>query len=261
MRFTDTDRSLPGSTVRYAVRGLDPDGQPAQLHLGQRHRRRRRDRSATYGNAVLDDGATKFWRLDESAGDSSVCDWVGADDATAGTGVTRGAAGALTNSTDTASTFDGTANGVGRLPGADRRPEHLLSGGVVQDHVDATGGKIAGFGNGASGDSGSYDRHIYMNVTDRVYFGVYTGSAADDQLRRGARRRSVAPGRGQPWAPTGWPSTSTASASARRTDVTDGQAYTGYWRIGGDNIGGWPNQPSSYYFNGTIDDARSTRPH
>ncbi len=39
-----------------------------------------------------------------------------------------------------------------------------------------------------------------------------------------------------------------------RTDTTTGQAYTGYWRVGGDNLGGWPNQPTSNYFAGTIDE-------
>jgi FOG: PKD repeat len=36
--------------------------------------------------------------------------------------------------------------------------------------------------------------------------------------------------------------------------TTTAQSYTGYWRVGGDNLNGWPNQPSSSFFNGTIDD-------
>ena len=43
------------------------------------------------------------------------------------------------------------------------------------------------------------------------------------------------------------------------------QAYSGYWRVGGDNLNGWnldpwgsnsqgTTQPASYYFNGTIAD-------
>ncbi len=39
-----------------------------------------------------------------------------------------------------------------------------------------------------------------------------------------------------------------------RTDTTVGQSYTGYWRIGGDNLNSWPNRPSSDYLNGQIDD-------
>ena len=29
----------------------------------------------------------------------------------------------------------------------------------------------------------------------------------------------------------------------RRTDTTQGEAYLGYWRVGGDNLDGWPSQP------------------
>ena len=36
--------------------------------------------------------------------------------------------------------------------------------------------------------------------------------------------------------------------------VTGAQEYSGFWRIGGDNLGGWPDQPSSSYFNGSIDE-------
>ena len=36
--------------------------------------------------------------------------------------------------------------------------------------------------------------------------------------------------------------------------ATVAQAYSGYWRIGGDNIGGWPGQPSSSSFAGSIDE-------
>jgi hypothetical protein len=35
---------------------------------------------------------------------------------------------------------------------------------------------------------------------------------------------------------------------------TSNENYTGYWRVGGDNLNSWPNQPSSGYFNGQIDE-------
>ena len=63
--------------------------------------------------------------------------------------------------------------------------------------------------------------------------------------RRRPQRRQVAPGR--------------RDAGSRRDDAVhrrqarraptamspSGQPYTGYWRVGGDNLNGWPNQPSS----------------
>ena len=36
--------------------------------------------------------------------------------------------------------------------------------------------------------------------------------------------------------------------------TTSAQSYSGYWRIGGDNLDGWTNQPTSRNFNGTIDE-------
>ncbi len=35
---------------------------------------------------------------------------------------------------------------------------------------------------------------------------------------------------------------------------TGNQSYSGYWHVGGDNLNGWPNQPSSAYFAGQIDE-------
>ena len=36
--------------------------------------------------------------------------------------------------------------------------------------------------------------------------------------------------------------------------TTSAQAFTGYWRIGGDNLGYWPDQPSSEHFTGELDE-------
>jgi hypothetical protein len=42
--------------------------------------------------------------------------------------------------------------------------------------------------------------------------------------------------------------------TAPRALSTSGQPYSGYWRVGGDNLGGWPNQPASNYLSGSIDE-------
>ena len=36
--------------------------------------------------------------------------------------------------------------------------------------------------------------------------------------------------------------------------VSSNQGYSGYWRVGGDNLGAWPDRPNSDYFSGTIDE-------
>ena len=40
----------------------------------------------------------------------------------------------------------------------------------------------------------------------------------------------------------------------QRTDTTAGEAYLGYWRLGGDNLGGWPARPSTNNFIGSVDE-------
>ena len=39
-----------------------------------------------------------------------------------------------------------------------------------------------------------------------------------------------------------------------RTDTTEGEAYLGYWRLGGDNLGGWPSTPPTRNFIGSVDE-------
>ena len=36
--------------------------------------------------------------------------------------------------------------------------------------------------------------------------------------------------------------------------TTMAQSLNGYWHVGGDSLSGWVLQPSSDYFNGTIDE-------
>ena len=71
----------------------------------------------------------------------------------------------------------------------------------------------------------------------------------------------------RPSAPRGAPTGSTLYVDGARigtvtTSAAD-QSYSGYWRVGGDNLAGWnldpwgansqgTTQPSSYYFGGTI---------
>ncbi len=118
-----------------------------------------------------------------------------------------------------------------------------------------SGGKLIGFGSSQTGQSSSYDRHLYMNNAGQVYFGVYPGSVVtvNSALSYNDNNWHLA--------------TATLSSVAGMALYIDGavvgsnsstktaQNYTGYWRIGYDNNNGWTSQPSGYYFNGTLDDA------
>lgn len=117
-----------------------------------------------------------------------------------------------------------------------------------------TGGLLIGFGNAQTGSSGSHDRKIYMNNAGQIYFGVYTGSTVtiNSPLSYNDNNWHLA--------------TATLSATAGMVLYIDGvqvasnsntvaENFTGYWRIGYDNMSGWPSSPTSYYFRGSLDDA------
>jgi hypothetical protein len=45
------------------------------------------------------------------------------------------------------------------------------------------------------------------------------------------------------------------SSVASDPATTTADYYEGYWRVGGDNLSGWPSAPTSANFNGTVDEA------
>ena len=246
----DTGRT-PGATYKYRVIAFDDFG---NLRSGSDTSVTIADGAAgpsVYGDGVRSDHPDSYYRLDETSG-TAVYDSIGFNDYVAGSGVTRGAAGALTNEADTASTFDGTSSGTvsgtSPIPGPD-----TFTTEAWFKTTSNSGGKIIGFGGNSTGDSTSYDRHVYMDNAGHIYFGVYTGqtqtlntskSYNDGQWHLVTASMSSA----------GMRLSVDGKLAGSRSDTTTGQVYNGYWRVGGDNLGGWPSQPSSNYFAGSIDE-------
>ncbi|MEO3403141.1 LamG-like jellyroll fold domain-containing protein [Mucilaginibacter sp. CAU 1740] len=121
-----------------------------------------------------------------------------------------------------------------------------------------TGGKLLSFSDGQNVSAqGGYDRHLYMTNSGQLIFGVYNGGA-----------RTITSPSTTPYNDGNWHhvvvtlgSTSGMVMYVDNTSVASSSTYyapetrNGYWKIGYDEIGGvWPNAPSSWYFNGTIDD-------
>ncbi|WP_156876566.1 signal peptidase I [Microbacterium luticocti] len=103
-------------------------------------------------------------------------------------------------------------------------------------------GKIIGFGdaNGSAAD-GSYDRHIYLDSSGRVVFGVYPGSVrtisttsnnADDRWHHVVATLSPA---------AGMALYLDGQLAASNPAVTTAQSYAGYWKIGCGNLTSWAN--------------------
>ena len=247
-----TDSGVPSGDHTYQVVITDPFGNQLLSPVSN---------TVTVGSATLSpyaaqvglDGADHYWRLGESSG-SVAYDSVGSADGAVQAGVTRGAAGAISGDSDSASTFNGTSTGyIGAGSTAVSAPTTFTEQGWFNT-TTTTGGKLVGFGSSKTGSSGSYDRQVYMSNNGRLNFGVYPGSAKvittptsynDGQWHMFSASLST----------DGTALYVDGRLIGRDRTVTSAQAYNGYWRIGGDNLASsWPNSPSSAYFNGKIDD-------
>ncbi|WP_298459553.1 PKD domain-containing protein [uncultured Cellulomonas sp.] len=247
--FVDTGLT-PGATQRYRLTATDPFGNVAasetvSVTVAD-------EAVSPYANAVLDNGASSYWRLGEASG-ATALDWAGFHDAAVGTGVTRGATGAIDGDADAASSFDGTSAGIASTQTAEPAPDTFTVEAWVRT-TSTSGGKIIGYGSAKTGTSSSYDRHVYMDNSGRIFFGVYPGSVRSvnsTQSYNDGQWHHVAASLGA----NGMALYVDGRRVAQRTDTTSAQGLTGYWRIGGDSVGGsWPSRPSSAYLNGQIDE-------
>ncbi|WP_164737337.1 LamG-like jellyroll fold domain-containing protein, partial [Georgenia sp. SYP-B2076] len=202
-----------------------------------------------YGAAVYHDDPDLYWRLDETSGN------VAADSGLYGMtgqilgGVTLGQPPAITSGTSMA--LDGSDQGRIRSTASTGSPARFSTEAWFST-TTTSGGKLIGFGNAAEGLSNNYDKQIYMTNDGRLVFGVYAGYAATITSTRQYND-------GQPHHVVG---TQGPDGLALYVDgilvgtdsQTTNQGYTGYWRVGGDNLNGWPNQPAGVNFAGRIDE-------
>ncbi len=249
--FTDTGLT-PNTAYGYWVTATDADGNTLKSSTSTVTTGTNTVDNSAYAQAVSNDGAEHYWRLNDPAGSSSAIDWAGTNDLVTGSGVGYGTAGAIVGSSDTAASFDGTSAGVGGQTTAEPGPATFTAEAWIKT-TSNSGGKILGFGDTQNGTSGSYDRHVYLDDAGHLTFGVYPGSVRavttggtynDGQWHHVAATLSSA---GQQLYVDGLLEGSDAG-------TTGAQSYSGYWRVGGDNLGGWPNAGSSQSFAGTVDD-------
>ena len=240
----DDTTATPGSTYTYTVVAKDANGnqassQAATVTIAE-------GGSGAYVGAVLGDNPQLYYPLG-----SVSQDWAGANPPVFGSGVTAATPG-IANSTTGHSNFAGNTNGRVSSTTTVTAPTEFSTELWFRTTTNS-GGKLIGYGAAASGNSNSYDRHVYMANNGRLLFGVYPGAVRTVQsaasYNNGQWHHMVA---------------SQSSAGIRLyvdgqlvasdNSVTTAESYLGYWRIGGDNLGSWTSAPSSYYFNGSIDE-------
>lgn len=240
----------PSRTYRYKVVAVDPDGNAAHSAWVSVTTPATVTLKDAYYKKVVSDLARSFWTLDDARGATRLADVVGGNNMIPKTGVIMNNPG-YTGRAQEAGVFNGTANGTAGAQTA-QGAINTFSIEAWFKTTSTVGGKIVGFGNSQTATSSVYDRHIYVDNAGRVVFGVNSG---------GAKVLASAPGLNN----GNWHHVvATLSSAGMRLYVdgaqvgssatpTAGQAYTGYWRIGGDNVNGWPYKPSSPWLNGTID--------
>ena len=114
------------------------------------------------------------------------------------------------------------------------------------------GGQLIDFANKRTGVSSSYSRIAFMLNSGQIAFGL----SSSPQIISPAAYNDGG------WHHLAISATPTlvamyvdAKLVVSTTSPGSNQNYTGYWRVGGDNLGGWPNAPtSSFIVDGDIDE-------
>ena len=201
----------------------------------------------TYGKAVYQDAPDNYYRMNETSGPNGIdASPNGNDPGVYSGGETFGTSSPVAGAGGTAVTFNGS-DGTLASPGPISDPT-VYSEELWFKTTTTAGGKLIGFGSKQTGNSDHYDRHVYMLNSGQLVFGTWTGqtnlATSNNAYNDGSWHYLVA----------------TQGADGMKLYVdntlaaTNGQtsqeAYSGYWRIGGDTS--WA---ASNYFAGTIDEA------
>ncbi|MDO5735952.1 MAG: PKD domain-containing protein [Propionibacteriaceae bacterium] len=197
-----------------------------------------------YGQAVINDAPDLLWRLGEPSGVVLDSSGSGNTGTVAGT-VTRSQAGPITGSY--AATFNGT-NGMVVAQQGWSSPGPFTAEIWFKTNT-VKGGKLIGFGNTTSGLSASYDRHIWMLNDGKLAFGTFAGAQQtvttstaynDNQWHHVAATQGISGMR-----------LYVDGIQVGSNDLSNANAYLGYWRIGGDRV--WSG--TSSYFSGALAEA------
>jgi fibronectin type 3 domain-containing protein len=249
--FTDTGLVV-GSTHTYKVEAFETFGTGHSPLSGISNVVTVGNGSSGYAATVLNQNPVGYWRFGEPAGSGIAADASPSLNGGVYTGgVTLGQPGAIIGDPDTAMTLDGStgyfSSGV---------PQPSPTTFTVEAWFNTTttsGGKIIGFGNAQTGNSSSYDKHVYMTNAGKLIFGTYNGGTqtitSANSYNDGKWHQVVAS-----QGPSGM-SLYVDGVKIGSNPATVNQSYTGYWRVGQDNLGSWPSAPSSTFFAGSIDEA------
>ena len=208
---------------------------------------------SSYASVIGDDSPLIWYRFNESSGTTAVNsgsspgdgDYLGSTD--------QGQPGAIRCSTTTAAGFDGSTSYVSD-PAQSTGPD-TFSIEVWFRTSSFQGGRLIGFGSSPTGASGQSDRQLYLDDAGHVVFGVApaakvtvvsAGTYNDDRWHLADATLGAG----------GMSLYVDGVAVGSASSTTTGGSYSGYWRVGYDDVSGWgATTPSRFHFNGTLDEA------
>ena len=267
--FVDTGL-IAGQTYSYQIVVNDPGGNQVFGSTASITVPNSVSPSTGYANSVRSNGARLYWPMNETsgltaydraAGPSSPAG-VGVTDGRADNGVTWGQAGAIPGDSaaslgdnDWSRVFAGNCPTTTGCTYATETAPDTFSTQLWFRTSTTRGGRLFGFGDVQNGNSGHRDRHLYMTNSGQLVFGVRaqnnaTRTITSPQAYNNNQWHQVTATMG----PSGMVLYVDGVQVAARADTTAGEAYLGYWRLGGDNLAGWPSVPNTVNFIGLVDE-------
>lgn len=247
MGATDTS-APPGSTQTYRVRVSDAFGNSMVGPIATATVPAGSASSSTYQEMVARDGAVHLWRLGEASG-TLASDWAGDADLTLKS-AQRNVGGAIVGDPNPSTSF--TAGS--KTGGSAQFGPQSFSTEAWFNTTTRWGGKIIGFGSANTNNSSSSDRHVYMSNSGQLSFGANANgfrTVTSPTSYNDGKWHHVVGVLGS----TGMRLYVDGAQVAERVDTVQAEYRTaGYWRVGGDSLGGWPSAPLSSNFSGALDE-------
>ena len=250
----------PGSSHTYTYQAYDGSHYTAKSPASAPVTVASTSPSQSYQQTVLNDNPVFLWPLSETSGATANDASPNGANGTYESGTTQGVSGPFAGQTATG--FDGST-GLVSSQNQVSGPQTFSVEGWFKTTTDQ-GGKLIGFGNNQTGASSNYDRHIYMMNDGQLVFGVWNNQTVTVETPNvyndGAWHYVVAT-----YTSGGTMALYVDGQVIGTNSTGSAQGYSGYWRVGGDNLNGWnldpwgsnsqgTTQPASYYFNGSMAD-------
>lgn len=203
--------------------------------------------NTTYAKAVKAARPAIHWRLGDTG--SVAADASGHKRTGTLRGVTRYEPGAIAGNLAIRTAGD---RGSGVYQSKRSTPATSFSVQVWFRTTNTAGGKILGFENTRTGHGSRADRSLYMTTDGRVGFGTYrsrirtvvtTGTYNDGAWHQATATQG-----------NGATKLYVDGVLVAANALTGAQPGSGYWRLGGGNMDGWPEKPASTWFAGALDE-------